>query len=64
MANVVERVGTFLTAVREEMKQVAWPSREEVLSSALVVFVGVAVLATYISVCDLILSHAAKILLQ
>ncbi|MBI2495323.1 MAG: preprotein translocase subunit SecE [Candidatus Omnitrophica bacterium] len=64
MANALERVSTFLTDVREELKQVSWPSREELLGSLLVVFVGVALLAGFISVCDFILSKAAQLLLR
>ena len=64
MPKALDRVSTFLTAVRDEMKQVSWPAREEVVGSALVVFVGVVLLAGFIWVCDVILSHIAKILLQ
>ena len=64
MANAFGRAGTFLTAVREELKQVSWPSREEVAGSVLVVFVGVALLAAFISVCDFFLSKAAQLLLR
>ena len=64
MARAVERVTTFLTAVREEMRQVSWPSREEIIGSALVVFTGVAILAIFISACDVVLSHGAKLLLR
>ena len=64
MANALARVTTFLTDVREELKQVSWPTREELLGSALVVFVGVALLAAYISVCDFLLSKAAQLLLR
>ncbi|MBI3011586.1 MAG: preprotein translocase subunit SecE [Candidatus Omnitrophica bacterium] len=64
MAKILERVSTFLTDVREELKQVSWPSREELLGSLLVVFVGVALLASFISVCDFILSKAAQLLLR
>lgn len=46
----------FLREVREEMKQVSWPTREELIGSAVVVFVGVAILATYISLWDFVLS--------
>ena len=42
----------------------SWPTREELLGSALVVFVGVALLATYISVCDFLLSQMAQWLLK
>ena len=64
MAKSLERVSTFLTDIREELKQVSWPSREELLGSLLVVFVGVALLAGFISVCDFILSKAAQLLLR
>jgi len=64
MANALGRASSFLTAVREELKQVAWPSREEVVGSVLVVFVGVALLAIFIGVCDFVLSKAAQLLLR
>ena len=57
-------VTTFLKQVREELLQVAWPNREELIGSVVVVFVGVFFLATFVSVCDLILSHAARFLLR
>jgi preprotein translocase subunit SecE len=64
MAAPLARITTFLTDVREELKQVAWPTREELLGSALVVFVGVTLLALYISTCDFVLSKAAQLLLR
>ena len=64
MANALARFSTFMAGIREEMKQVSWPSREELVGSALVVFVGVALLAIYISVCDFLLSKAASVLLR
>ena len=54
----------FITEVREELKQVSWPSRDELLGSAVVVFVGVALMASFISVCDFVLSKAAQLLLR
>ncbi|MBI2094367.1 MAG: preprotein translocase subunit SecE [Candidatus Omnitrophica bacterium] len=64
MTKALTRFTTFLTEVKEEMKQVAWPSREELVGSALVVFVGVTLLALYISICDFILSKTAQVLLR
>jgi preprotein translocase subunit SecE len=64
MVKPLVRFGTFLAEVREELKQVSWPTREELLGSALVVFVGVALLATFISACDFLLSKAAQVLLR
>jgi len=64
MANPLARLTTFLTQVREEMRQVSWPSREELMGSVLVVFVGVALLAGFISICDFLLSKVAQVLLR
>jgi preprotein translocase subunit SecE len=64
MAKALARFTTFLTQVREELKQVSWPTREDLIGSALVVFVGVALLAGFISVCDFLLSQAARLLLR
>ncbi len=64
MANPLARMTTFFTEVREELKQVAWPNREELMGSALVVFVGVALLAGFISICDFLLSKVAQVLLR
>ena len=64
MANILGRFGLFLREVREELKQVSWPSRDELVGSALVVFVGVVLMASFIGVCDFILSKAAQALLR
>ena len=64
MANPLANVATFLVSVREELKQVSWPSRDELIGSALVVFVGVALMATFISVWDFFLSKTARFLLR
>ncbi|MBI2885105.1 MAG: preprotein translocase subunit SecE [Candidatus Omnitrophica bacterium] len=61
---MLARVRTFIHETREELGRVTWPSREELLGSALVVFVGVALLASYISVCDFVLSKTARLLLR
>ena len=64
MAKPLARASNFLLEVRDELKQVAWPSRDELVGSALVVFVGVALLAIYISICDFVLSRAAQLVLR
>ena len=60
----LQRFLTFLQGVREELKLVSWPTREELVGSALVVFVGVALLASFISLCDFVLSKTAQLLLR
>ena len=54
----------FLREVQEEITHVSWPTREELAGSALVVLVGVVLLAAYISVCDFVLSKMAHVLLR
>ena len=58
------RFGVFLTGVRDELKQVTWPTREDLIGSSLVVFVGVALLGGYLTVCKFVLSNAAQLLLR
>ena len=53
MANPAARFGLFITGVREELKQVSWPGRDELVGSVIVVFVGA---------CDFFLSKAAQLL--
>lgn len=64
ISNMVKSVTTFSVEIREELKQVSWPTRDELLGSALVVFVGVTLMALYISACDFVLSKAAHLLLR
>mgnify|MGYP001596542165 FL=1 len=64
MANPVQRCMVFLQGIREEVRLVSWPTREEVVGSALVVFVGVVLLAAYIGVCDLVLSRSTTLFLK
>ena len=61
---VFQRLGTFLREVREELGRVSWPTRDELIGSAVVVFVGVAILACYISMVDFLLSKTVRVLLQ
>ena len=64
MAKSLERLSTFLGGVREELRQVTWPTREELIGSALVVFVGVMCLAVFLGVCNFLLSRVAQFLLR
>ncbi len=61
---MIARIGVFFDGVREEMRRVSWPTREELIGSALVVFVGVFLLACYITVLDSILSKTVQVLLR
>lgn len=47
----------FLREVRLEMSKVTWPSREELVSSTIVVVIAVAIAGVYIAVFDALFSR-------
>ena len=64
MGGLFARITTFVGSVREELKQVTWPTREEILGSSLVVLVGVILLSSFVSTCSFLLSRAARFILR
>jgi preprotein translocase subunit SecE len=58
------RVRSFLHDVRLEMKQVNWPSREDVTSTTVVVIVTVAFFGVYFLLADTVCSKAITFLIN
>ena len=58
------KIGTFISQVKTEMKKVAWPSREELISSSIVVLASTIILALFIGLCDLVLSRVINFLIS
>jgi preprotein translocase subunit SecE len=58
VAEYPRRLRQFLHDVRVEMRQVNWPSRQDVWSTTIVVIVTVAFFAAYFFVTDSVLSRA------
>jgi len=56
-------IGKFLGQVRTEMKKVSWPSRDELISSTVVVITSTIFLGIFIGICDLILSRVINFLI-
>jgi len=54
--NVFVRIVQYVKNVRTEMKRVVWPSREEVISSSLIVIVTVVAFTLFVLVVDQIAS--------
>jgi preprotein translocase subunit SecE len=52
------RVGEFIREVRSELRQVAWPTRPEVINSATVVFITLVVLVFLIFLLNYAFSHS------
>ena len=57
------QIGKFLGQVKTEMGKVAWPSKDELISSTVVVIVTTILLGIFIGVCDLILSRGINLLI-
>jgi preprotein translocase subunit SecE len=57
------QIGKFISQVKTEMKKVAWPSRQELISSTIVVLVSMAILSVYIGFCDLVFSRSVHLIL-
>ena len=55
--SIRERVVTFFREVRSELRQVAWPTRVEVVNAAAVVFVVLVLLGASIFGLNWIFSH-------
>ena len=53
----------FFKEAKQELDKVAWPSREELVGSTVVVIVTTLILAAFIGSVDFILSIALRILL-
>ena len=54
MAN---KVFSFFSETKQELKKVVWPTRNELTGSTIVVIVTTLILAAFIGVVDLILSQ-------
>ncbi|MCX5685932.1 MAG: preprotein translocase subunit SecE [Candidatus Omnitrophica bacterium] len=61
MAN---KVAAFFKDIKLEMMKVAWPTREELIGSTIVVLVSLAILSLFIGVCDIFLSKLVNIIMS
>jgi preprotein translocase subunit SecE len=56
----LENTREFLHDVRVEMKQVTWPSREDVVSTTGVVIATVAFFGVFLAACDWLIQHGVQ----
>ena len=54
----------FFNDVKLEMGKVSWSTRDELISSTIVVIVSLAILSIFIGVCDVVLSAAVNIIMS
>jgi preprotein translocase subunit SecE len=62
MPQGIARIKKFLKEVRSELRKVAWPKRQEILSYTSVVFVTVSVVAALIWALDLAFNRILKLI--
>ncbi|MFH1846462.1 MAG: preprotein translocase subunit SecE [Candidatus Omnitrophota bacterium] len=58
------KVVRFISQVKTEMKKVAWPTRQELVSSTIVVLVSTILLSLFIGICDMFLSRSVNFLIS
>ncbi|MCX5699961.1 MAG: preprotein translocase subunit SecE [Candidatus Omnitrophica bacterium] len=62
--NLIAKPVNFLKEVKAELGKVAWSTREELISSTMVVIAVTVLLAIFIGVLDLFLSKLVSILFK
>lgn len=60
----LKRSGKFMKEVRSELKKVTWPTKDELVSSTIVVIVSVALVSGFIWIVDSILLNVLKLILR
>ena len=60
---MIERIRRYLASVRAEVQRVSWPSRREVITFTILIFMMVVVLGLYLGLVDLVLQRILSLLL-
>jgi preprotein translocase subunit SecE len=58
------KIVNFIGQVRTEMGKVAWPTKQELIGSTVVVLVSTAILSVFIGLCDVVLSRVINFLIS
>jgi len=61
MAN---KVFNFFNEVRLELGKVSWSTKDELISSTIIVIISLAILTAFIGVCDIVLSTVVNIIMS
>ena len=60
---LIERSRSFVTEVQSEFNKITWPPQPEMVNGTIAVLVIVAVMATFLSIVDLVLSRVMRMVL-
>lgn len=55
---------SFVNEVKAELKKVSWSTRDELISSTIVVLITVAMLSLFVGICDLVFSRVINLLIR
>jgi preprotein translocase subunit SecE len=58
---MIERIKTYLSETRTELKKVTWPSRQDLIDSTKVVIVATLIMTVFIGIVDQVLSRIIKL---
>jgi preprotein translocase subunit SecE len=64
LKHFVEGIRTFFSEVRVELKKCAWPGKDELMESTIVVIVSVAIVAVFVGASDLVLMGLLRIIIR
>ncbi len=62
--NIFKKITGFIKEVKEELKKVAWSSRQELLASTVVVITVTFIMAIFIGIIDIALSKILSIIFK
>ncbi|MDD4202110.1 MAG: preprotein translocase subunit SecE [Candidatus Omnitrophica bacterium] len=60
----MSKISQFLTEVKTELGKVSWSSKDDLVTSTIVVLVSVAFLAAFIGVSDFVISKVINIVIR
>jgi preprotein translocase subunit SecE len=64
MQGILGRISSFFNDVRAELKKVAYPTRAETVGSTTVVLILVIIIGVFLSVLDMALVKAVRLIIQ
>ncbi len=58
---MIERIKTYISETRTELKKVTWPSRQDLIDSTRVVIIATLILTVFVGLVDQVLSRIIKL---
>jgi preprotein translocase subunit SecE len=62
--NIFKKITNFLKEVRIELTKVSWSTRQELIASTAVVIAVTFIMAVFIGIIDILLSHTLRVVFR